>query len=111
MQSQRLYSRHSSAWFATTRWSIVLAAGDRADSGCAEALRSLCETYWYPLYVYVRHRSLARQDAEDLIQSFMLHLLEKNRLGDIRRKGGKFRSFLLVSLKHYLADDCKRKRA
>lgn len=111
MRSQRSYSRHSRAWFATTRWSIVLAAGDRADSCCAEALRSLCETYWYPLYAYTRHRGLSQQDAEDVTQGFLARLLEKDHLGQVTRERGKFRSFLLVSLKHFLVDDWKRKKA
>lgn len=103
--------RDSRNWFATTRWSIVLAAGNRANSSCAEALRCLCETYWYPLYAYARRRGLARQDAEDLVQAFFMRLLEKDRLRDVGREGGRFRSFLLVSLKHFLVDDWKRKKA
>jgi RNA polymerase sigma-70 factor (ECF subfamily) len=111
MKHQRTHTRLSSRWFATTRWSIVLAAGDRADQRSVEALRSLCETYWYPLYGYARHRGLSRQDAEDLVQAFFTRLLEKDRLRDVGREGGTFRSFLLVSLKHFLVDDWKRKKA
>lgn len=111
MKHPRTHTRLSSHWFATTRWSIVLAAGDRSDHRCAEALRSLCETYWYPLYVYARHRGLSRQDAEDLTQAFFARLLEKDHLYGVGREGGKFRSFLLVSLKHFLVDDWKRRKA
>ncbi len=111
MKRKTAYSRPSSAWFATTRWSIVLAAGDRTDSQCSEALRSLCETYWYPLYAYVRHRGLSTQDAEDATQAFFLRLLEKDPLGRVTREGGKFRSYLLISIKHFLADEWKRGRA
>jgi RNA polymerase sigma-70 factor (ECF subfamily) len=111
MKHPRTHTRLSSHWFATTRWSIVLAAGDRDNSCCAEALRSLCETYWYPLYVYTRHRGLAQQDAEDLTQAFFARLLEKDHLRGVGRDGGRFRSFLLVSLKHYMVDDWKRKKA
>lgn len=111
MQSRNPPSRMSRAWFATTRWSLVLSAGDRSDSRCSEALCSLCETYWYPLYAYARHRGHSRQDAEDLTQAFFMRLLEKDRLKRVTREGGKFRSFLLISLKHFLADEWKQQRA
>lgn len=101
----------SRAWFATTHWSVVLAAGDRANSHCTEALQSLCQTYWYPLYAYVRHRGHKRQDAKDLTQAFFARLLEKEQLGRVTCDGGKFRSFLLVALKHFLTDQWKHNQA
>jgi RNA polymerase sigma-70 factor (ECF subfamily) len=64
--------------------------------------------YWYPLYAYVRHKGYGSQDAEDLTQSFFIHLLEKNRLGGLTRDKGKFRSFLLTALNHFLVDEWKR---
>lgn len=99
---------HSHACFATTHWSVVLAAGDKADSQCAAALQTLCQTYWYPLYAYVRHRGTRAQDAEDLIQAFFVFLLEKDRLGSLVQDRGKFRSFLLTALKHFRTDQWKR---
>jgi len=103
--------RPSRAWFATTHWSVVLAAGDKADSGSAESLQTLCQTYWYPLYAYVRQKGYGSQDAEDLTQSFFMHLLDKDRLGRLARDRGKFRSFLLTALNHFLVDQWKRASA
>ncbi len=101
----------SHARFATTHWSVVLAAGDKADSQCAAALQTLCQTYWYPLYAYVRHLGTGAQDAEDLTQAFFVFLLEKDRLGSLVRERGKFRSFLLTALKHFRMDQWKRASA
>lgn len=103
--------RPSRAWFATTHWSVVLAAGDKADSKSTGALQTLCETYWYPLYAYVRQKGYGSQDAEDLTQSFFMHLLDKDRLGRLTQDKGKFRSFLLTALNHFLVDQWKRNRA
>jgi len=103
--------RPSRAWFATTRWSVVQAAGDKADSQSAAALQTLCQSYWYPLYAYVRQKGYGPQDAEDLTQSFFIHLLEKDRLGRLTRDKGKFRSFLLTALNHFLVDQWKRASA
>jgi len=101
----------SRAWFATTHWSVVLAAGNKADPRCTAALQTLCQTYWYPLYAYVRQRGYATQDAEDLTQAFFTFLLEKDRLGSLIRERGKFRSFLLTALNHFLTDQWKRASA
>jgi RNA polymerase sigma-70 factor (ECF subfamily) len=98
-------------WFATTHWSVVLAAKDRQDAAGRQALETLCRTYWYPLYAYVRKRGYGRQDAEDLTQEFFSHLLAKERLGRVTRDKGKFRSFLLASLNHFLVDQWKRASA
>lgn len=90
---------------------MVLTAG-RTDSTCARsALAQLCQTYWYPLYAYVRRRGKSPADAEDLTQGFFARLLELNSLVDVRREKGKFRSFLLASLNHYLSDEWDRQRA
>jgi RNA polymerase sigma-70 factor (ECF subfamily) len=90
---------------------VVLAAGSH-DSSCArEALAKLCETYWYPLYAYVRQRGNTPHDAQDLTQEFFARLLEKNALGAITREKGKFRSFLLTALNHFLVDEWKKGRA
>src|SRR5271166_3801912 len=94
--------------FATTHWTVVLAAG-RGDSRQANmALEELCRTYWYPLYAYVRRHGHSREDAEDLTQGFFARLLEKNYLEGVTSDGGKFRSFLLVALKRFLANEWDR---
>jgi RNA polymerase sigma factor (sigma-70 family) len=111
MSSSRAIPFNSHAQFATTRWSVVLAAGDKADSQCAAALQTLCQTYWYPLYAYVRHRGTGAQDAEDLVQAFFVFLLEKDRLGSLVQDKGRFRSFLLTALTHFRTDQWKRDTA
>ncbi|PTX91828.1 sigma-70 family RNA polymerase sigma factor [Opitutus sp. ER46] len=90
--------------FAATQWSMVLQAG-RADSGDAqEALARLCETYWYPLYAHVRRRGYAAADAQDLTQEFFLRLLDRRLLAQADPQRGRFRSFVLTALDHFLAD-------
>jgi RNA polymerase sigma factor (sigma-70 family) len=99
------------AVFATTRWSMVLAAGHSSVPGAQEALEKLCRAYWYPLYVYVRRQGQSPQDAQDLTQEFFARLLEKKylRLADPER--GKFRAFLLKSLQHFLVNEWEKARA
>lgn len=75
------------------------------------ALESLCQTYWYPLYAFVRREGHKPHDAQDLTQAFFERFLQKNYLGDVHRDRGKFRSFLLASLKHFLANEWDRARA
>jgi RNA polymerase sigma factor (sigma-70 family) len=94
--------------FATTRWTVVLAAGGRGTPQADVALEELCRTYWYPLYVYVRRQGHAREDAEDLTQAFFARLLEKNYLEGVSNDGGKFRAFLLVAVKRFLANEWDR---
>jgi len=94
--------------FATTRWSVVLAAGEGGTPGSREALARLCEIYWYPLYAFVRRWGHTADDAQDLTQEFFARLLEKHYLGDVRRERGRFRSFLLASLKHFLLNERDR---
>jgi RNA polymerase sigma-70 factor (ECF subfamily) len=101
-------SRHE--WFLTTHWSVVLAAG-RSDSPRARAaLEKLCSTYWYPLYAFVRRLGQGPHDAEDLVQAFFAQCLEKNYLGAADRAKGRFRSFLLVALKRFLANEWDKAR-
>jgi RNA polymerase sigma-70 factor (ECF subfamily) len=89
----------------------VLNAG-RSDSTTARnALAQLCQSYWYPLYAYVRRRGNSPEDAEDLTQGFFRRLLELDSLAAVAREKGKFRSFLLASLNHYLSDEWDRERA
>jgi RNA polymerase sigma-70 factor (ECF subfamily) len=96
--------------FGTTHWSLVLAAGGAPTTRAQQALGRLCQSYWYPLYVYVRRRGLNPHDAEDLTQEFFARLLQKDSLSHITREGGRFRSFLLKSLNHFLTDEWKRAR-
>jgi DNA-directed RNA polymerase specialized sigma24 family protein len=96
--------------FDTTRWSLVLAAAARDSSGARRALATLCETYWYPLYAYVRRQGYAAPDAQDLTQAFFARLLEKHDVEDARRDRGRFRSFLLASLRHFLLNEAQSRR-
>ncbi len=100
------------AGFAATRWTLVLAAArGNPTSRAAEAMAELCRLYWYPLYAYVRRRGHDIHEAEDLTQEFFLRLLAKNYLLGIDRQKGKFRAFLLASLKHFLANEWDRSQA
>jgi RNA polymerase sigma factor (sigma-70 family) len=94
--------------FATTHWSVVLAAGGQDLPERTEALERLCRTYWYPLYAYVRRRGFGPEDAQDLTQEFFTRLLKKNYPAQADRAKGKFRSFLLLTLSHFLADEFDR---
>jgi DNA-directed RNA polymerase specialized sigma24 family protein len=91
--------------FATTHWTVVLTAGQRHTPQSDAALEQLCKTYWFPLYAYVRRRGYAKADAEDLTQAFFAQFLAKNYLADLSAERGRFRAFLLASLKHFLANE------
>lgn len=98
--------------FHTTRWSIVLACGNDTDTPQAqEALADLFQTYWYPLYAYVRRRGYSEEDAEDLVQAFCAHLHQKHALAKADPQRGKFRTFLLSSLQNFLANEHARTHA
>jgi RNA polymerase sigma-70 factor (ECF subfamily) len=100
------------AGFAATRWTLVLtAARGNASAVATDALAELCRVYWYPLYAYLRRRGHDPHDAEDLTQGFFAHLLARQFLAEVDREKGKFRSFLLVSLKNFLADERDRAQA
>jgi RNA polymerase sigma-70 factor (ECF subfamily) len=101
----------ASELFATTHWSVVLAAGQRDTPQAGQALEKLCQTYWYPLYAFARRQGHAPEDAQDLTQAFFERFLEKNYLKDVARERGRFRSFLLAALRHFLADQRDRTRA
>jgi len=97
---------------AATRWTLVLAAARREDPEPAmRALTELCQTYWPPLYAYIRRQGRDAHEAEDLTQEFFSRLLAKNYLADADPAKGKFRAFLLASLKHFLANEWDRARA
>jgi RNA polymerase sigma-70 factor (ECF subfamily) len=97
--------------FATTHWSVVFAAAHNSAPGARAALEKLCGTYWYPLYAYIRRQGHDRHDSEDLTQAFFTWLLDGEQLVAADPELGKFRSFLLVRLKHFLSDERKRSRA
>ena len=97
--------------FATTRWSQVLAAGQGPESEGAQALADLCEAYWYPLYAYVRRWGFDADHAQDLTQQFFARMLEKHYLRDADPARGRFRSFLLASLRHFLSNERDRAAA
>ncbi len=96
--------------FQTTRWSVVLLSAQSQAPGYKQALADLCKLYWYPLYAFIRHRGYSPEDAQDLVQGFFLHLIEDKTLSRVNRSKGKFRSFLLASLKNYLANETDRAR-
>lgn len=97
--------------FLTTRWSLVVSAGRRDDSAASDALAELCERYWYPLYAYIRRRSADAHAAQDLTQAFFATLIERNLPAVAVPERGKFRAFLLTSLKHFLANEHERAAA
>jgi len=97
--------------FPTTRLSLVLAAAGAPGAKSREALADLCRLYWHPLYSYVRRQGHDADEAQDLTQSFIARLLEKNTLQKFQERRGRFRSFLLVSLKHFLANERDSARA
>ena len=99
------------AIFATTHWSVVLAAAKEETPEAAAALERLCRTYWYPLYAYVRREGYNPADAQDLTQEFFARLLARNSLAQVAPEKGKFRSFLLAAMRHFLSDQRDRARA
>ena len=95
----------------TTQWSQVLAARDGSDTEARAALESLCQTYWQPLYAYIRHQGSSPDEARDLTQGFFTEFLEKDFLADVDPEKGRFRSFLLASLRNFLSHERDRERA
>jgi RNA polymerase sigma-70 factor (ECF subfamily) len=97
--------------FDTTHWTVVLAARDKDGTVAREALASLCSSYWYPLYAFVRRQGSSPHEAEDLTQEFFYRFLERHSLENVQPAAGKFRSYLLVCLKHFMANERRRKQA
>jgi len=95
-------------WVGSTHWSAVLAAGQPDSPRAAAAMEELCRTYWYPLYAYVRRRGYEVEEAQDLTQDFFVALLEHHWLKEANPKRGKFRSFLLGAMNHFLANEWRR---
>jgi RNA polymerase sigma-70 factor (ECF subfamily) len=100
------------AQFGQTQWSVVLAAAGKRDLALAEqSLEKLCRVYWLPLYTFIRRQGESPHDAQDLTQEFFARLLEKDFLDSVDQTKGRFRSFLLASLKHFLSNQRDRARA
>jgi RNA polymerase sigma-70 factor (ECF subfamily) len=97
--------------FPTTRWTLVIAAADPQRKDARSALVSLCEGYWYPLYAYVRRRGYPADQAQDLTQEFFIRVLEGRYLDRADPQKGRFRAFLLSSMKFFLGDEADRNRA
>jgi RNA polymerase sigma-70 factor (ECF subfamily) len=91
-------------WFASTHWSVVMAAKNGDDTGATAALEKLCRTYWPPLYAFIRRDGYDESEAKDLTQEFFLKLIERDYLQHLRHQRGKFRSFILTLLKHFLQE-------
>jgi len=98
-------------WFATTHWSVVMAAKQGDSSEATVALDKLCRTYWPPLYAYIRRDGCDAIEAQDLTQAFFARLLEQDFLGRLQDQRGKFRSFLLTFLKHFLSEQRRKASA
>ena len=96
--------------FATTRWTVVARAWEHDSPEAVEALEWLCRVYWYPLYAYVRRRGHTEDDAKDLTQEFFARLLKHKYLQFVDRNRGRFRSFLLSSLKHFIINEWNKAR-
>src|SRR5215471_15739672 len=101
----------SAGHFPTTTWTLVLSAGRQTDAQSSEALASLCEKYWYPLYAYIRRRGYPAEQAQDLTQEFFARVLEKHYIERADRNKGRFRTFLLSSLTCFLSDEMDRRQA
>lgn len=97
--------------FATTHWSLIVAAQDRGAPEAGAALAELCRAYWYPLYAFIRREGHSADDAQDVTQEFFARLLEKDYLATVDRARGKFRSFLLAACRHFLSNERDRVRA
>ena len=109
--SSRVEAPATAAGFHTTHWTVVLAARENDGIVAREALASLCATYWYPLYAFIRRQGSDPHEAEDLTQEFFLRFLERHALENVQPAAGKFRSFLLACLKNFLANERERAQA
>ena len=99
--------------FATTQWSLVIEAGsdEASQTRVRQALGELCRTYWYPLYAFVRSRGYSSEDAQDLTQAFFTRIIETGGLASADRNRGRFRSYLLGAMKHFLGNEWHRMKA
>jgi RNA polymerase sigma factor (sigma-70 family) len=97
--------------FATTNWSLILRAAGADDAEAELAMALLCEAYWYPVYAFVRRQGASAADAEDLTQGYFARFLEKGFIREVRPEHGRFRAFLLVSVRNFLHNERDRERA
>jgi RNA polymerase sigma-70 factor (ECF subfamily) len=109
--NEKLTEKPAVRHFATTHWSIVLSAGRSDSIHVRDSLEALCRTYWHPLYSFIRRKGFSPADAQDLTQDFFTRLIEKDWQADLDRKKGKFRSFLLASLCHFLSNEIDKSKA
>ncbi len=100
-----------SSRFETTHWSIILAGRDRESPRVRFAMEYLCEAYWYPLYAFVRRQGYREEEARDLTQAFFLRMLDKHIISSVAEEKGRFRSFLLASMKNFLSNERARASA
>jgi RNA polymerase sigma-70 factor (ECF subfamily) len=100
-------ARHGGVAFTTTHWSVVLQAQGQSPAA-QEALEKLCRTYWRPVYSFIRREGIAPEEAEDLTQAFFALLLKRRNFDDVRKEKGRLRSYLLISLKHFLVSEHRR---
>jgi RNA polymerase sigma factor (sigma-70 family) len=110
-KDETMHTLPGSSQFPTTRWTLVVAAGDPHRKDARSALVSLCENYWYPLYAYLRRRGYSPDQAQDLTQEFFVRVLEGRYLDRADPEKGRFRSFILTSLKFFVAGEEDRDRA
>lgn len=103
-------ARNGGVAFATTHWSVVLEAQGQS-AAAQEALEKLCRTYWRPIYSFIRRQGTGREEAEDFTQGFFALLLERRDLDAVRKEKGRLRSYLLTSLKHFIASEQRRAMA
>jgi RNA polymerase sigma-70 factor (ECF subfamily) len=108
LEEKRSATAATAHCFVTTHWSVVLAAGQQHSPQAAAALETLCRSYWYPLYAYVRRRGFEAEDARDLTQEFFAQLLRKNYPARANPAKGRFRTFLLHALNQFLVDQRER---
>ena len=111
MNDRTMHTVAGPSQFPTTRWTLVVAAGDPHRKEARSALASLCEGYWYPLYAYLRRRGYPADQAQDLTQEFFMRVLEGRYLDRANPEKGRFRAFILTSLKFFVADEGDRQRA
>jgi RNA polymerase sigma factor (sigma-70 family) len=103
--------RSGASKFATTHWSVVLSAVDSSSPQYKQSLKILCQTYWFPLYAYLRRHGYNTHEAQDCTQDFFMNMIEKDSLRLVNPDRGKFRSYILSALKHFMADRSDRARA
>lgn len=97
--------------FQSTQWSVIVRAANVDDAGSNKALESVCKSCWYPIYAFVRRQGYTPEDAQDLTQGFFVHVLENNVLAHADQERGRFRSFLLGALRHFISNEARRLRA